>query len=154
ISADFGLSVDPFAVISDLTVGERQRVEILKALYRDVRILILDEPTAVLTPGETEVLFRTLKLLVSRGLSILFISHKLHEVLAVSERVLVLRHGKLAGSVATRQTTRSALPAMMVADAVETPEVRHREVGATLLELGGVSAAPSRGGTRLEQVDL
>ncbi len=79
LSRDFGLAVDPRAVVGTLSVGERQRVEILKALYREARILILDEPTAVLTPAETDALFRTLKLLVAKGLSIIFISHKLHE---------------------------------------------------------------------------
>jgi len=90
-----------------LSVGERQRVEILKALYRDARILILDEPTAVLTPAETEALFRTLKLLVAQGLSIIFISHKLNEVMAVSDRVLVLRAGRLVGERATQGSSRA-----------------------------------------------
>ncbi|KAB2863037.1 MAG: ATP-binding cassette domain-containing protein, partial [Bauldia sp.] len=97
LSRDFGLAVEPDRTVSALSVGERQRVEILKALYRDARILILDEPTAVLTPQETEALFRTLKMLVAKGLSVIFISHKLHEVMAVSGRVLVLRGGRLSG---------------------------------------------------------
>jgi ABC-type uncharacterized transport system ATPase subunit len=94
---------EPDARVADLSVGERQRVEILKALYRDARILILDEPTAVLTPLETEALFATLKKLVANGLSIIFISHKLNEVMAVSDRVLVLRGGKLAASGGRRR---------------------------------------------------
>ena len=88
MSFEFGLAVHPEAVVGTLSVGERQRVEILKALYRDAKILILDEPTAVLTPAETDALFATLKLLVKQGLSIIFISHKLNEVIAVSDRVL------------------------------------------------------------------
>ena len=99
----FGLEVDPDARVGDLAVGQCQRVEILKALYRDARVLILDEPTAVLTPQETEALFRTLKLAVAEGLSIVFISHKLGEVMAVSDRVLVLRHGRLVGERPTRE---------------------------------------------------
>ena len=85
LAKDFRLSVDPDARVGALTVGERQRVEILKALYRDARILILDEPTAVLTPQETEDLFETLREAVAKGLSVVFISHKLHEVMAISE---------------------------------------------------------------------
>jgi general nucleoside transport system ATP-binding protein len=84
-----------------LTVGERQRVEILKALYRDARILILDEPTAVLTPQEADALFATLRRMVAQGLSVIFISHKLHEVMEIADRCVVLRHGKKVGEVAT-----------------------------------------------------
>ena len=91
----FGLPVEPDARVGSLSVGERQRVEILKALYRGARILILDEPTAVLTPQESEALFATLAQMVAQGLSIIFISHKLAEVLRVSHRVAVLRGGKL-----------------------------------------------------------
>src|SRR5204862_7362409 len=97
----FGLRVNPDARVATLSVGERQRVEILKALYRDARILILDEPTSVLTPQEAAALFQTLKHLVADGLSVIFISHKLHEVIAVSDRIIVLRGGK---RVAERET--------------------------------------------------
>ena len=93
LSRDFGLAVHPDARVGSLSVGERQRVEILKALYREARILILDEPTAVLTPQEADDLFATLRKAVARGMSVIFISHKLHEVMAISSRVLVLRHG-------------------------------------------------------------
>ena len=102
LSDDFGLAVDPDARVGRLSVGERQRVEILKALYRDARILILDEPTAVLTPQETDDLFATLRKAVAHGLSVIFISHKLHEVMAISDRVVVLRHGRLVGEVDDR----------------------------------------------------
>src|SRR5690606_3088003 len=101
-------------IIADLSVGERQRVEILKALYRQARILILDEPTAVLTPMETEALFVTLKKLVAAGLSVIFISHKLGEVQSVSDRVVVLRGGKLAGERKTADATRRELAELMV----------------------------------------
>ena len=113
----------PDARIADLSVGERQRVEILKALYRDARILILDEPTAVLTPQETEALFATLQKLVERGLAIIFISHKLHEVMAVSRRVVVLRQGKLVAERRTAETDRHELAELMVGRPIPEPKV-------------------------------
>ena len=95
LAQEFGLEVNPDAIVSALSVGERQRVEILKALYREAKILVLDEPTAVLTPQEFTALFETLKRFVAKGLSIIFISHKLGEILAACSRVGVLRGGKL-----------------------------------------------------------
>lgn len=153
LSADFGLAVDPAATVSTLSVGERQRVEILKALYRDARILILDEPTAVLTPAETDALFRTLKLLVAKGLSIIFISHKLHEVMAVSDRVLVLRAGRLVGERETASTDRKELAALMVGQEVKPAEVSPANVGAPLLVLEGISTAPYNGAA-LDDISL
>lgn len=154
LASDFGLDVDPNAMIADLSVGERQRVEILKALYRDARILILDEPTAVLTPQETEALFKTLKTLVTNGLSIIFISHKLHEVLAVSDRVLVLRGGKLAGERKTAETDRAELAALMVGEAISEPEFIEHNPGAPVAEFSGVSTRGRHGGAPLEAIDL
>jgi general nucleoside transport system ATP-binding protein len=107
-------------------VGERQRVEILKALYRDARILILDEPTAVLTPQETGALFATLRKAVAQGLSIIFISHKLREVMEISDRCMVLRHGRKVGEVRTAETSREALAALMVGDTPPEQRVRGR----------------------------
>lgn len=153
LAADFGLAVQPDATVASLSVGERQRVEILKALYRDARILILDEPTAVLTPAETDALFRTLKLLVAKGLSIIFISHKLNEVMAVSDRVLVLRSGRLSGERLTRDTDRKELAALMVGQEVKPAEVAAVEPGAELLVLDGVSTA-RRNGAALDRVSL
>ncbi|MBL0936367.1 MAG: ABC transporter ATP-binding protein [Rhizobiaceae bacterium] len=153
LSGEFGLSIDPSRAVSDLAVGERQRVEILKALYRDARILILDEPTAVLTPGETEALFATLKLLVAQGLSIIFISHKLKEVMAVADRVVVLRGGRLAGERRTAETTRQELAALMVGQEVALPNAAPREAGPVLLELRSVSTAATAG-TPLRDVAL
>ncbi|QCO57967.1 ABC transporter ATP-binding protein (plasmid) [Pseudorhodobacter turbinis] len=135
LATDFGLGVDPEARVGSLTVGERQRVEILKALYRDARILILDEPTAVLTPQESDALFDTLRRAVAKGLSVIFISHKLHEVMALSSRVLVLRHGKLVGEVETAGTDRHALAAMMVGAEVTPPAVTPVTPGPALLTL-------------------
>lgn len=138
LAADFGLGVDPDALVGSLAVGERQRVEILKALYRDARILILDEPTAVLTPQESEALFETLRRAVATGLSVIFISHKLHEVMSLSSRVLVLRHGRLVGAVATAETDRHALAAMMVGAEVSAPAVAAVTPGPALLTLRAV----------------
>jgi simple sugar transport system ATP-binding protein len=121
ISKQFGLTVDADARIGDLSVGERQRVEILKALYRGARILILDEPSAVLTPQESEALFATLKTLVADGLSIIFISHKLDEVLATSRRVAVLRQGKLVAIRDAAATSKAELAELMVGYRVDAP---------------------------------
>ncbi len=114
VSEQFGLQVQPEALVGNLSVGERQRVEILKALYRGARILILDEPTAVLTPQESEALFATLAQMVAAGLSIIFISHKLPEVLRVSHRVAVLRGGKLVATAPAAGTTQAQLALWMV----------------------------------------
>jgi len=121
ISKQFGLTVDANARIADLSVGERQRVEILKALYRGARILILDEPTAVLTPQESEALFATLKTLVADGLSIIFISHKLDEVLAVSQRIAVLRQGRLVAIRDPAASSKAELAELMVGRRVDAP---------------------------------
>ena len=96
LSERFGLVVKPDTLVANLSVGEKQRVEILKALYRGASVLILDEPTAVLTPQEAQQLFTILKQMVAQGLSIIFISHKLHEIISISDRVMVLRGGKMA----------------------------------------------------------
>jgi ABC-type uncharacterized transport system ATPase subunit len=154
LASDFGLAVDPAALVSALSVGERQRVEILKALYREARVLILDEPTAVLTPAETEALFRTLKLLVGQGLSIIFISHKLNEVMAVSDRVLVLRGGRLAGERRTLETTRSDLAALMVGQEPSLPPIVDVPFGGRVLVLEEVSTAGKSSGAPLDRASL
>jgi simple sugar transport system ATP-binding protein len=114
ISSRFGLKVDPHAYVEDLSVGEEQRVEIIKVLYRQADILILDEPTAVLTPQEVEELFKVVQSLVDQGKSIIFITHKLKEVLDISDRIAVLRHGKVVGSVLPGESTEASLANMMV----------------------------------------
>ena len=114
LSEKYGLHVDPDAIIEDITVGMQQRTEILKMLYRDNEILIFDEPTAVLTPQEIEELMQIMKNLAAEGKSILFISHKLNEIMEVSDRVTVLRKGKCIGTVETANTTAEELSAMMV----------------------------------------
>jgi ABC-type uncharacterized transport system ATPase subunit len=156
LSRDFGLVVNPGAKVGRLSVGERQRVEILKALYRDARILILDEPTAVLTPQEAEALFATLRLATARGLSVIFISHKLHEVMAVADRCVVLRHGRVAGEVATAATDTAQLAALMVGGALSLPRAEARQAGPVLMRLESVST-PHRGalpGLRRVTLDL
>ena len=140
----FGLQVDPNARVGALSVGERQRVEILKALVAGhragrgtsgARILILDEPTAVLTPAEAQSLFATLRQLVAQGLSVIFISHKLDEVLAVSDRVAVLRGGRLVATLATATADKAGLAALMVGREVPAARRGAPRVGAVVCEL-------------------
>ena len=114
LSEKYGLKVDPDAKIEDITVGMQQRVEILKMLYRDNEILIFDEPTAVLTPQEIDELMGIMKELAKEGKSILFITHKLNEIMAVADRCTVLRKGKYIGTVDVKNTTKEQLSEMMV----------------------------------------
>jgi len=114
LAESFGFAIDPNALIEDITVGQQQRVEILKALYRRADILILDEPTAVLTPQESTELFGILRNLVREGMSVIFISHKLNEVLEIAERVTVLRRGKLVETVGAKDATEDGLAQLMV----------------------------------------
>ncbi len=114
LSQEYGLEVDPDAIVEDLPVGIQQRVEIVKALYRQAKILVLDEPTAVLTPQEADDLFRIMRDLTARGVSIIFITHKLKEVLAVSDRITVMRRGQVVGTTTPAETDESGLAEMMV----------------------------------------
>ncbi len=120
LASRYGLHVDPHALVWQLAVGQQQRVEILKALYRDAALLILDEPTAVLTPQEVKELFVTLRRLTETGHALIFISHKLHEVMQISDRVTVLRDGRVVGTVATKHTNTKELARMMVGRDVVT----------------------------------
>src|ERR671935_2199930 len=120
LSGRYGLAVDPRARIWQLSVGEQQRGEILKALYQDARILILDEPTAVLTPQEADALFETIRAMADDGRTIIFISHKLHEVKAVADRVTVLRRGKSVATLDVAEATPRSLASLMVGREVET----------------------------------
>jgi simple sugar transport system ATP-binding protein len=114
LSQQYGLEVDPEALVGQLSVGEQQRVEIVKALYRDAQILILDEPTAVLTPQEADELFKIMRELTQRGVSIIFITHKLKEVLAVADRITSMRRGVVVGTTTPAETDEHKLAAMMV----------------------------------------
>ena len=114
LSDQFGLFVQPDAIVDSVNVGQRQRVEILKTLYRKAEILILDEPTAVLTPQETQDLFKAIRTLVHQGKTVIFITHKLREVKEISDRVTVMRHGKMIGTVDTKDVTREQMANMMV----------------------------------------
>lgn len=141
LSQKYGLKVDPAAIISDLAVGERQRVEIIKALYRGAALLILDEPTAVLTPQEVEDVFVIFQQMASEGHALIFISHKLDEIFALTDRVTVLRDGRVVGTKPTSEVNKRQLANMMVGR--EVIMVRHRpemEPGEVRLELRGVSA--------------
>jgi general nucleoside transport system ATP-binding protein len=154
LSSEFGLDVAPDAPIKSLTVGEKQRVEILKALYRGAKILILDEPTAVLTPQETEQLFSTLRDMVAQGLSVIFISHKLGEVLSISDEIAVLRHGKLVASFPTSEASREIIAEKMVGEAVPKPKRAPMAQGASLLQLSNVSLKAEEGQQALKDVSI
>lgn len=155
VSQQFGLVIDPDAKVASLSVGERQRVEILKALYRGARILILDEPTAVLTPQESEALFDTLSQMVAQGLSIIFISHKLAEVLRVSHRIAVLRHGKLVAEMSSTGATQGDLASAMVGRSVQAG-VRHptTQRGAVVCALDQVHTPAGRDALRGASLEI
>ena len=142
LSEKYGLHVDPDALIEDITVGMQQRTEILKMLYRDNEILIFDEPTAGLTPQEIEELMQIMKNLTAEGKSILFISHKLNEIMEVSDRVTVLRKGKYIGTVETAKTSKEELSRMMVGRDVEFEVAKEdAKPGDVVLDVEGVTVA-------------
>ncbi len=150
----FGLQVNADARVADLSVGERQRVEILKALVRGARILILDEPTAVLTPQESVALFQTLAQMVAQGLSIIFISHKLPEVMRVSHRVAVLRAGKLVEQAPVAEASEAKLALWMLGHAIDLPARQPaKHTGAPVCTLDYACCAP-HGHDRLNQISL
>ena len=142
LSEKYGLRVDPDALIEDITVGMQQRTEILKMLYRENEILIFDEPTAVLTPQEIDELMQIMKNLAAEGKSILFISHKLAEIMAVADRCTVLRKGKYIGTVETKNTTMEELSAMMVGRNVNFHvEKKPAEPGEVILDIEHMTVA-------------
>jgi len=146
LAEEYGLQVDPAAKVWQLSVGQQQRVEILKALYRDAHILIMDEPTSVLTPQEVDSLFGTLRTLVDDGLTIIFITHKLDEVMEVSDRVTVLQKGKTVATVNTADTSKTELARLMVGrEVVFRLEKRTQEHGEVVLEVSDLHASNDRG---------
>jgi len=155
LSQTYGLHIDPRAPVWTLAVGERQRVEIIKALYRGAALLILDEPTAVLTPQEVDDLFVTLKQMARDGHSLIFISHKLHEVITISNRITVLRSGQLVGTTANDGVTRAQLARMMVGRDVLLERQRTPvTLGEVLLDIRNVSALGVTGQPALRTVSL
>jgi len=155
ISEEYGLPIDPQAKVWQLTVGQQQRVEIIKALYRDASILIMDEPTSVLTPQEVDQLFATLRTLVDDGLTIIFITHKLDEVMEISDQVTVLRQGKVVATFPTSQTDKSSLARSMVGrEVVFRLEKSVAERGEKLLQVDSVFALNDRGLPALRGVSL
>jgi simple sugar transport system ATP-binding protein len=155
LSGAYGLQINPAAPVWTLAVGERQRVEIIKALYRGADLLILDEPTAVLTPQEVEDLFATLDRMKQDGRGLIFISHKLHEVIAISDRITVLRGGALVDTVPNQNVTRAVLAKMMVGrEVILVQDHAVVEQGAVQLALHNVSALGITGQPALRDVSL
>jgi simple sugar transport system ATP-binding protein len=151
----FGFEIDPEAKVGSLSVGSQQRVEILKALYREARILVLDEPTAVLTPPETEEIFAVLRKLAEAGHSIIFISHKLYEVLEIADRITVIRRGKVVGERSPRGTSEEDLAELMVGRGVSLTVDRGTSKPGTLtLKIEGLTANDDRGSEAVQGVDL
>ena len=146
LARTFNFAIDPDARIENITVGQQQRVEILKALYRGAEILILDEPTAVLTPQEALDLFEILRTLTNEGMSVIFISHKLHEVLDIADRISVLRRGKLVDTVAREGVTEQRLAELMVGREVTLRvEKTPAQPGPTLLRVEDLEVLDDRG---------
>jgi len=152
LARSYNLEINPNAVISDLAVGQRQRVEIVKALYRGAALLVLDEPTAVLTPQEVDELFVIFKQMAADGHALIFISHKLHEIFALTDRVTVLRDGRVVGTAATADVTKIDLAQMMVGREVSFERDRsNSELGDVRLALDNISTAAQTG---LKNVNL
>ena len=151
----FGFEIDPEAKVESLSVGWQQRVEILKALYRQARILVLDEPTAVLTPQETEEIFAVLRRLAAEGHSIIFISHKLYEVLAIADRITVIRRGRVVGQRLPAETDEEDLAELMVGREVQlTVDRGESHPAGPVLQVQGLKANDDRGRETLRGVDF
>jgi simple sugar transport system ATP-binding protein len=155
VSETYGLPIDPARIVGDLSAGERQRVEIIRCLLQDPKLLIMDEPTSVLTPQEVDILFRTLRKLSAEGTSILYISHKLEEIRALCDQATVLRLGRKVGECDPRATTARAMAELMVGNTLITPERAARDFAEVTLALEGVSVrSPSAFGTALKDIRL
>ena len=156
LSRRFGLDLDPRAIVGSLPVGLRQRVEILKALYRKAEVLILDEPTAVLTPQETAELFVTMRSLAASGRSVVFITHKLREVLAASDRISVMRQGSIVATLDNEGVTTDRIASLMVGRTVllRVAKTVARPSGSPALELEGLSVRGDRGTLAIDDLSL
>ncbi|MFW2587978.1 ABC transporter ATP-binding protein [Sagittula sp. SSi028] len=155
VSETYGLPLDPSRTVGTLSAGERQRVEIIRCLLQDPRLLIMDEPTSVLTPQEVDILFETLRKLQSEGTSILYISHKLEEIRALCDHATILRLGKNVGTCTPRETTAREMAELMVGTSFATPVARTTAKGDVLLEVRGLSLpAPGAFGTPLRDVSF
>ncbi|KIT17850.1 ABC transporter ATP-binding protein [Jannaschia aquimarina] len=155
VSETYGLPLDPSARVGDLSAGERQRVEIVRCLLQDPRLLIMDEPTSVLTPQEVAILFETLRKLAGEGTSILYISHKLEEIRVLCDAATILRGGRVVGECDPRETSAAELAERMVGTKLAAPKVRTHKAGDVVLEVAGLSLpAPGQFGTALKNVGL
>jgi general nucleoside transport system ATP-binding protein len=155
VAARHNLAVEPDALVRDLSVGEQQRVEIVKALYRQAEILFLDEPTAVLTPREADHLFAVIRDLTARGVAVIFISHKLREVLAIADRIMVLRRGEVVGETTPAAASERALAEMMVGrDVALTTARTPARPGATVLEARDLTVLDDRGQVAVDGLSL
>lgn len=155
VSETYGLPLDPYRTVGDLSAGERQRVEIIRCLLQDPKLLIMDEPTSVLTPQEVDILFETLRKLKSEGTSILYISHKLEEIRTLCDHATILRLGKNVGECVPAETSARDMAEMMVGSTLHTPERAGREFGAVALDISGLSVgSPSEFGTSLKNLHL
>jgi len=155
LAREYGLTVDPDALVADLSVGEQQRVEILKVLFRGARILILDEPSAVLTPQETDQLFRILAALKQRGVTVVLITHKLREIMAVTDRVYVMRQGQIVADRRTADTSPEELAELMVGRKVLMQlDKAPKQPGEVLLQAERLTLIDDRGVRLLDDVDL
>ena len=154
VSNKYGLPLDPQRIVGDLSAGERQRVEIIRCLLQDPKLLIMDEPTSVLTPNEVDILFQTLRKLSAEGTAILYISHKLEEIRSICDAATILRGGKVVGSCDPRETSARDMAEMMVGKVLQVPERAKQAVGDTVLSLTGLSApSPHAFGTALKDIN-
>ncbi|MEB8385885.1 ABC transporter ATP-binding protein [Rhodobacteraceae bacterium KMM 6894] len=155
VSHAYGLPLDPQRIVGDLSAGERQRVEIIRCLLQDPRLLIMDEPTSVLTPQEVGILFQTLRKLTAEGVAILYISHKLEEIRSLCERATILRRGRVVGTCDPRETSARAMAEMMVGSAFAAPARAAHDPGAVALEVRGLTLPPAHAfGTTLRDISF
>lgn len=155
VSEEYGLPLDPARIVGDLSAGERQRVEIIRCLLQDPKLLIMDEPTSVLTPQEVDILFKTLRKLREEGTSILYISHKLEEIRALCDKATVLRHGEVVGDADPKTASAREMAEMMVGASLMTPSRQSETFGEAKLAVSGLSLpSANQFGTSLRDVSL